>query len=304
MRRLGTNAPQFVPEQLENFHKLQYFSWLTKLKAMAKSETDRLLADLAQKAERAKAKKVDRLSVKDVEGLSPEPFEVVSTLPSLTQILKGKGAKVMRNPFDIGRAQLLDQLAKMRSYFMNPVRNDSIGNEDLKHNVSIASMGDYHAVLQSRETLRPLNEDDKADQGPLFGNPFRQLGKGKQKRNAMSVDEADEYEDFGQAKRMMIEAGPASPVSDSLDSDSEVSVVSSSNSAATAEEQSQINQQSAVIEGAINTAPQRHEQMEPLLTSSTSTATSFLSPPIPLQFLHHLRLLLPELLLELFQPTL
>jgi hypothetical protein len=34
---------------------------------------------------------------------------------------------------------------------MNPVRNDSIGNEDLKHNVSIASMGDYHAVLQSRE---------------------------------------------------------------------------------------------------------------------------------------------------------
>ena len=86
---------------------------------------------------------------------------------SSAKMLQGRSSNVMRNPFDIDRAHLLDhvcvmlallhcccerelQLTRMRAYFLNPTQNESLGNEDLKHNTSIAAMGDYMTALRSR----------------------------------------------------------------------------------------------------------------------------------------------------------
>ena len=140
-----------------------------------------------------------------------------------------KVSKFLCNPFDINRGHLIDQvinwysililffyaslqlqLAKMRSYYLNPVQNENLGNEDLKHSVSIAEMGDYQVALRSRvvrwiiliqvllrdlQSLRPLY-DDEEETTPLFGNPFRKLAKNK---DAIRVDEA-EFEDASENK--------------------------------------------------------------------------------------------------------
>ena len=34
-------------------------------------------------------------------------------------------------------------------------------------------MGDYHEVLMKRESLRDVDDDEKKNLRPLFGNPFR-----------------------------------------------------------------------------------------------------------------------------------
>ena len=189
---------QLVPEHLESLHKLQFLSWLGKLKNSSKvppvwihanlfqqllfSQTDceRILAEVAQRAaDRRKDLFGDirgsfffptsfhrRLpSPTEAQAASPEPVTLthgdfaVRSLCCLqigasalqgTRVLQGRNSKVLRNPFDIDRAHVLDHLTRMRAFFLNPTLNESLGNEDLKHNTSIAAMGDYLTALRSR----------------------------------------------------------------------------------------------------------------------------------------------------------
>ena len=39
----------------------------------------------------------------------------------------------------------------------------------------------------------------------MFGNPFKSLGSSKRKRGTINVDEADEFEELSQEKRVCLE---------------------------------------------------------------------------------------------------
>ncbi|KAN0031375.1 hypothetical protein ACTFIV_005239 [Dictyostelium citrinum] len=91
---------------------------------------------------------------------------------------------LQRNVFDIGRAQLLNQLDKMKDHiFKKKTQKD-----EAKHHLPISQMGNYHETIGKRETLRDI-DDDKKPNTPLFGNPYR---KEKSNQRYMSIDEADE----------------------------------------------------------------------------------------------------------------
>ncbi|KAM9954640.1 hypothetical protein ACTFIW_003240 [Dictyostelium discoideum] len=91
---------------------------------------------------------------------------------------------LQRNVFDIGRAQLLNQLDKMKDHIFKK----KIQKDESKHHLPISQMGNYHETIGKRETLRDI-DDDKKPNTPLFGNPYR---KEKSNQRYMSIDEADE----------------------------------------------------------------------------------------------------------------
>jgi len=87
--RMGaTNIAQTIPE--ENYLSYSALSYLKKLKAQSKTEYDRTCNEVA-------------LRVK-----ASEPKRVVTSF---------------KNPFDVPRHQLLDHLARLRSYFLRPSLN-------------------------------------------------------------------------------------------------------------------------------------------------------------------------------------
>jgi len=95
-----------------------------------------------------------------------------------------------KNPFDISKDTLLDQLGKLKEAIFKGTHED-----DGKHLMPIGQMGNYQDALTRRETLRDVLDDDKAKR-PMFGNPFR-LEKGPK----LAIDEADEADGEAAASR-------------------------------------------------------------------------------------------------------
>ncbi|XP_065334744.1 integrator complex subunit 6 [Cloeon dipterum] len=90
-----------------------------------------------------------------------------------------------RNPFDVPRKSLLDQLVRMRSNFGKPLNNSYslLHDDDEAHSMPVSQMGNYQEYLKrSPPNLRELESAPVRQH--IFGNPFK-LDK------RVMVDEAD-----------------------------------------------------------------------------------------------------------------
>ncbi|XP_074058337.1 integrator complex subunit 6-like isoform X2 [Macrotis lagotis] len=92
-----------------------------------------------------------------------------------------------KNPYDIPRNCLLDQLNRMRARLLSTNTNAIGQNQDSSHSIPITQMGNYQEYLKSMPP--PLREIDSEQprKTQAFGNPFKQIKKG------MMVDETDEF---------------------------------------------------------------------------------------------------------------
>ncbi|KAJ3291148.1 Integrator complex subunit 6 [Borealophlyctis nickersoniae] len=104
-----------------------------------------------------------------------------------------------QNPFDVPRQSLLTDLAEMRASLSQLLKGKnhsgklSQAEEDLRHSVSIAEMGNYAPTMARQRPLRDALEDEdmaRKREKNVFGNPYRFA-------KDASFDEADEASTFG-----------------------------------------------------------------------------------------------------------
>lgn len=89
-----------------------------------------------------------------------------------------------RNPYDIDRKDLIDQIQLMRANFMQNQWRVKFKDEDQAHTLPVAQMGNYQDYLKRQPV--PLREIESSPvRQHMFGNPFKIDKKG------MMVDEAD-----------------------------------------------------------------------------------------------------------------
>lgn len=110
-----------------------------------------------------------------------ENYNIV--VPTVMNIQSTKG---FRNPFDIPRRDLIDEISRMRdNYFKLPTCNINLMSKDAGHSLPIAEMGNYQDYLKRREA--PLRELEPTNvRQHMFGNPY------KRDKHMVMVDEADD----------------------------------------------------------------------------------------------------------------
>ncbi|XP_043071990.1 integrator complex subunit 6 [Drosophila grimshawi] len=97
------------------------------------------------------------------------------------QLTHQSSAKTYRNPFDIPRRDLVDEIARMRESFLRPA---SLVAKDSGHCLPIAEMGNYQEYLKNKDN--PLREIEPTNvRQHMFGNPY------KKDKHMVMVDEAD-----------------------------------------------------------------------------------------------------------------
>ncbi|KAB5576687.1 hypothetical protein PHYPO_G00200760 [Pangasianodon hypophthalmus] len=201
LRMMG--APNLLAESMEYGLSYSVASYLKKLSQQAKVEADRVCALVGKKAGpdmgiklRLRGSAISLAHRKDFAQLlhgimgdgpldiNPKEFSGFQ-LAVLNKALKPQG---LRNPYDVPRIQLLDQLSRMRRNLLNTSMCVLKGqDQDQLHSVPIAQMGNYQDFLKLSPA--PLREADPDQPKRLhtFGNPF------KLDKKAMMVDEADEF---------------------------------------------------------------------------------------------------------------
>lgn len=95
-------------------------------------------------------------------------------------------AKNYRNPFDIPRRDLIEEISKMRDNFLKSSVTNGIGlvNKDSGHCLPISEMGNYQEYLKNKDN--PLREIEPTNvRQHMFGNPY------KKDKHMVMVDEAD-----------------------------------------------------------------------------------------------------------------
>ncbi|ALC49099.1 IntS6 [Drosophila busckii] len=109
-----------------------------------------------------------------------EPVENYTIV--VPQITNQSAAKGYRNPFDIPRRDLIDEIARMRETFLRPAA--SLLGKDSGHCLPIAEMGNYQEYLKNKDN--PLREIEPTNvRQHMFGNPY------KKDKHMVMVDEAD-----------------------------------------------------------------------------------------------------------------
>lgn len=97
------------------------------------------------------------------------------------QLTHQSSAKTYRNPFDIPRRDLVEEIARMRETFLRPA---SLVAKDSGHCLPIAEMGNYQEYLKNKDN--PLREIEPTNvRQHMFGNPY------KKDKHMVMVDEAD-----------------------------------------------------------------------------------------------------------------
>ena len=80
-----------------------------------------------------------------------------------------------RNPFDIARMNLVDQVSRMRANFLlssSSGMGPRLQDEEQLHNIPVQQMGNYQDYLKKQPSaLREL--DNAPVRQHMFGNPFK-----------------------------------------------------------------------------------------------------------------------------------
>lgn len=213
----GNLATSLIPENMDNSLSYSVLNYLKRLKNQAKQEYDRIVSMTPYKGKFGP----DGIKVISRSPLKRELLEnpVVRETPAflrdqLTDFpgymlgLPEKSATEthpLRNPFDIPRASLLDQVVRMRANLLCGRGGVShLIDEDTRHSLPIGQMGNYQDYLKKQPL--PLRELESAPvRQHMFGNPF------KTNKNLMMM--TDEVSGIGGVDEVQIVTpGAAQPV--------------------------------------------------------------------------------------------
>ncbi|XP_020825541.1 integrator complex subunit 6-like [Phascolarctos cinereus] len=203
LRMMG--APNVLTENLDSGLSYSIISYLKKLTQQSKLESERRNALVGKKPPFEGGIKLKTLAagypISDANlKLHPQPTTSTEARVSLMEMnrkqLSGLGLSLpskdtkpylYKNPFDIPRNCLLEQLTRMRASLLNTHPNVAGQNEDSSHSIPIIQMGNYKEYLKTMPP--PLREvdSDQSKKVYTFGNPFKQNKKG------VIIDEADEF---------------------------------------------------------------------------------------------------------------
>jgi len=189
----GNLANTLIPETMDNCLSYSVLNYLKRLKNQAKVEYEKTLGSSASKG---------------LKGVIPEGIKVAPRSPFKKELLanqllkdkfallrdqltdfpgfllgikdtKSKGGLIsstgnrFRNPFDVPRKSLLDQIVRMRANYLQPsVTNTKLVDEDSRHSLPISQMGNYQDYLKNAAV--PLREIESTPvRQHMFGNPFK-----------------------------------------------------------------------------------------------------------------------------------
>ncbi|XP_071390309.1 integrator complex subunit 6 isoform X4 [Centroberyx affinis] len=200
-------APNLLADNMEYGLSYSVVSYLKKLSQQSKIEYDRLIALIGKKVPPEAGIKVrwrggGGISLAQRRDFTQLLQSITGEAPALPMELNTKEfqgfqlallnkslkPQSFRNPYDIPRSHLLDQLSRMRRNLLNTSVCSLRGQDpDQLHSVPIAQMGNYQDFLKAAP--QPLRDADPEQPKRLhtFGNPFKLDKKG------MMIDEADEF---------------------------------------------------------------------------------------------------------------
>jgi len=218
LQRMGA-PPSLVPDSMENYLSYSVLNQLKRLKNQAKAEFDKLVSSVGSYASKVSTApdSIKLNTAPSVQGSSSSSSGVTGTgrklldlvmvgninhsrvsslqkeltdFPNFLLRVKEKGVDLRtqsyRNPFDIPRRDLIDQIHRMRVNFFLPPEQIRFQDEDQLHSLPVAQMGNYQDYLKRMAT--PLRELESTPvRQHMFGNPFKIDKKGLQG----IVDETD-----------------------------------------------------------------------------------------------------------------
>ncbi|XP_068626188.1 integrator complex subunit 6 [Battus philenor] len=205
LTKMGASAPlvqSLIPDTQDNSLSFSVLNYLKRMKNQAKMEFEKLCADVINKASNGNSQKVTE-SVRVVprsplkKDLTSHPClqdkfsalrdqlnEFGGFVVGLSRGRHKTQAHTYRNPFDIQRRDLLDQVVRMRANFLQPsLAHTRLVDEDSVHSMPVAQMGNYQEYLK-RMTPQLREIESQPVRQHMFGNPFK-IDK------RMMVDEAD-----------------------------------------------------------------------------------------------------------------
>ena len=187
----GNLATSLIPETMDNCLSYSVLNYLKRLKNQAKMEYDKTLNTTPLSKSRIGPegiKIVPRSPFKKellTNNLLKDKFsmlrEQLTDFPGFLLGIKdttfiGGGKSTnnrFRNPFDIPRKGLLDQIVRMRANYLQPsVNHTKLIDDDSRHTLPIAQMGNYQDYLKKMPL--PLREIESTPvRQHMFGNPFK-----------------------------------------------------------------------------------------------------------------------------------
>ncbi|XP_071547300.1 integrator complex subunit 6 isoform X3 [Panulirus ornatus] len=202
-RALGRmGAPNLVPDNLDNSLSFQVTNHLKRLKNQAKLEYERICLEVEKRLSQSNCVVHEGIRVQPRRPLGRHLTsnhtlqdklahlrDQVTEYPSFAlAVREGEVSPQMyRNPFDIPRSCLLDQLTRMRANLLQSSLTLLLTDRDLDqlHCRPISQMGNYQDYL--KKMTPPLREIESTPvRQHMFGNPFK-----IDKKMSMMVDEAD-----------------------------------------------------------------------------------------------------------------
>lgn len=202
LTRMGTPlalAQTLIPDTPETSLSYSVSSYLKRLKNQAKVEYDRICNEILQRLANPKQHNMNmpeqirvlpKINLK--KDLISHPLLIDKFANQKDQIEPYSGAFTamidkerqlvsFRNPFDIPRSRLMQQVARMRNNFF---QSDWLMQDlDSVHSLPISQMGNYQEYLK-RQTPQLREIESAPVRQHMFGNPFK-IDK------RMMVDEAD-----------------------------------------------------------------------------------------------------------------
>ena len=195
-----------LPETLDSYLNPTVANQLKQMKNMAKQEQENLCLRVFKQLKQPKMPYHQHETVKLNCGQQVKTTELVkhpmlkdtfqkmhseiSTFENynivVPTVMNIQSTKNYRNPFDIPRRDLIDEISRMRdNFFKLPTCNINLLSKDAGHSLPIAEMGNYQDYLKRREA--PLRELEPTNvRQHMFGNPY------KRDKHMVMVDEADD----------------------------------------------------------------------------------------------------------------
>ncbi|EDO29882.1 predicted protein, partial [Nematostella vectensis] len=192
-KRMGLPI-SLIPDHIDGSLSFTILNYLKKIKQQGKIEAERMVVLVTQNLSLENVGRVQPSNVqlqlpelsasdkkdfyKTVQDLKKKSKDKLHSgdidIPSepVNSVKENLTSKSYKNPFDITRKELLDQLSRMRiNFFHMAATSTRLQDEDNRHTVAIADMGNYQEVLRQGNQLREL--DPGQNRVHMFGNPFK-----------------------------------------------------------------------------------------------------------------------------------
>uniref|UniRef100_A0A6B2E8S6 Putative dead box rna helicase n=1 Tax=Phlebotomus kandelakii TaxID=1109342 RepID=A0A6B2E8S6_9DIPT len=191
-----------IPENLDSYLSPSVANYLKNLKNTAKQDQENLCVRVFKQLKQPKpvyhqmetvklncgqAMRRDLVSHPMLKETFTKVHSEISIYENYTIVVPTAYApnspKNYRNPFDIPRRELIDEIARMRENFFK-LPTAAVYTKDAGHCLPISEMGNYQEYLKNKET--PLREIEPTNvRQHMFGNPY------KKDKHMVMVDEAD-----------------------------------------------------------------------------------------------------------------